>query len=150
MKQLLTLTAVVCLILSCSETTEQPQSNKDFVHEHSDKSDHLSEELRTYHSKIVEIHDSIMPEINKINRYKIEIKHILEDSVSEELSVLYNRLDEADTLMMGWMREHAKTHFNYDEVKNEEILNDLMDKIVIVRDKMKSSIEDAKIILRVE
>lgn len=151
MKQsLLLLLITVIVISSCSENKEiQQEEEAVHQHDHSDKSDHLSPELQKFHADIVAIHDSVMPKITAINRYKTEIEDLLEDTINTDLQELYRDLDIADSSMIQWMRNHHEIHLNYTEDKNREILEEQYQQIIIVRDRMNNSINRAKELLKV-
>lgn len=153
MKNLITTLLLAAIIIpSCSENDNQSQNKKELENSsNSSKVGHLSKDLQELHSNIIAIHDSVMPKINVIRSYRIEVEQLLQDSTNNLglLNELNNKLHVADSSMLQWMRNHHEIHFNYDDKKNREILEEQLSQIIIVRDRMNGSISEAKKLLKV-
>ena len=61
-----------------------------------------------WHEQIMEIHDTVMPELSTIHRLKKRIKKIDVDKVEVDKLILINQLENADESMMSWMAGYRK------------------------------------------
>lgn len=101
---------------------------------------------------VMAIHDEVMPEMDRIYRLRRRLTG-LADSLqnqavvsipADSLRAMAIRLEEADEAMMNWMRSND---FQFEDMSHEEIMQELeteREKIIIVKEKMLNSIEEAE------
>ncbi|MFP4090031.1 MAG: hypothetical protein ACLFUB_08635 [Cyclobacteriaceae bacterium] len=103
--------------------------------------------------EMMSIHDEVMPKMDNIMRLKRSLRQKI-DSLqqtqtqtnipTDSLQQLVQDLEEADDAMMNWMRSND---FEFEGMSHEEIMEELRterENIIVVREKMLNSIEQAQ------
>lgn len=105
--------------------------------------------LKKMHDNVMEIHDEVMPRMTEIGKLKRQLKRKLkEDNVVKQDSIqqyIY-QLEEADNAMMNWMGDFKKPSFE-DIKAAEQVYITEKQKIIVVRDKMNSTISNVEMFL---
>jgi prefoldin subunit 5 len=103
------------------------------------------------------IHDEVMPEMDRIYRLQKELTQVIDSLETaggsssipvDSLKTLSAELKEADEAMMNWMRSND---FQFEGMEQEEIMQELQsekENIIVVRDKMMNSIQQAEEVLQ--
>lgn len=99
--------------------------------------------LKKMHIDVMEIHDAVMPRMSEINRLKRQLKGKLnsdETSLKQDsIQQFIYQLEEADNAMMDWMGNFKKPSYK-DPVAAEQVYVAEKQKIIVVQDKMNSTI----------
>ena len=105
--------------------------------------------LKKLHAEVMDIHDEVMPKMSTINKLERRLKQKLEDPAApnkESIQQLIYQLDEADDAMMNWMSAFKKPDYsNFEAAKS--IYATEKEKIIVVKDKMNSTISKAQMFL---
>lgn len=155
MKTKLFLALTTLTVLSCN----QKEQHSDTQHE-----EHTTElPANDPVGEVLAIHDSIMPQMEKIMALKMQIKTEVKtvDSLiaikgssvlntrKNQATELLTQLDAADKGMMNWMHQYkGDTLKKLDEQAASQYIADQKQKIMNVRDNMVKSIGDAELFIQ--
>jgi len=102
-------------------------------------------------NKILDVHDEVMPKIGEVMNLKkkvLEKADSMEGESAEALRDLANRLEDANSSMMSWMREwsgqYTKVMESTDLEAQKEWFAKEMEKVQEVKEKINGSLEQAK------
>ena len=102
-------------------------------------------------NKILDVHDEVMPKIGEVMNMKkkaLEKAGTMEEEAAAELRDLAQRLEEANSSMMSWMREWSGNYTKIMESEDLEAQKEWfakeMEKVQEVKEKINSSLEEAK------
>ena len=131
MKKLLFLFLTLTIVLSCGGDGFDAEAERD---------------------KIFAVHDEVMPKIGEVMNLRREVQKKaseLNEEEADDLRDLAKELDEANTLMMVWMREWSEKSAEYMAMKNgaeeqKAYLADEMKKVQEVKEAIDNSIAKAK------
>ena len=152
MKKYLFAVLAITFIYGCNSADERKNEHEGHAHHESDGP--VSDETK----KMLAIHDSIMPHMDKLMDYKKQIRLELEKTDSliaikssevlrarkEEAEKLHAELDSADKAMMDWMHEFKfDTLKSLDKSEAEAYVADQKSKIENVKVLMNKSLLDA-------
>lgn len=114
------------------------------------------EEGMTQMQEVMAIHDEVMPKMGEIGRLVGQLKPMVDSlgTDSPEGKAMRN-LQDANKAMMDWMQGIGE-RFDADEImKGKELteekqqwLNEEEEKVKVVKDKINTSIENAKVLLK--
>lgn len=108
-------------------------------------------------NEVMAIHDEVMPEMERIYRLQKKLNQVIDSLETEGAAVpvpvdslreLSAELKEADDAMMNWMRSND---FQFEGMESKEIMEELESEkknIIVVRDKMLNSIQQAEEVLQ--
>lgn len=105
--------------------------------------------LKKMHTEVMEIHDEVMPRMSDIGKLKKQLKEKLnspETTKQDSIQQLIYQLEEADNAMMDWMGNFKKPNYKEAEAAEKVYLSEKK-KIIVVRDKMNSTISAARLFL---
>lgn len=109
--------------------------------------DTKDKEIEKLQSETIEIHDEVMPKMDKIMKLKSSLKSE-QDSVGTEkyqkIQALIISLEQADEAMMNWMRNYNPKMENMSETEKINYLKDQKASISDVSEQMKGSISEAE------
>lgn len=114
-----------------------------------------SAEVKTQMEEVIAVHDEVMPKMGTIGRLISEIDAKIKDTDSTEALIKASQdLKNANKTMMDWMKDFGD-HFDSDEIMDGKALTEEKQKILdleetkikALRDKMNSSIANAKKLL---
>lgn len=101
--------------------------------------------------QILNIHDEVMPKIGEVMNLKkkvLEKADSMEDESADALRDLAQRLDDANSSMMTWMRDWSGSYskiMESDDIEAQKAwFAEEMEKVQEVKEKINSSIEEAK------
>ena len=149
MKKYLLIALTVCSLYACTKNTENTES-----HDHHTTGNGLNDKTQ----EVLAIHDSIMPNMDKLMELKKQLKTEVKitDSLlalkpvntfktyKNEALKITAELDSADHAMMGWMHGFKMDSLKkLDKSQAEAYVADQKKKIEEVRDLMNKSIMDA-------
>ena len=101
--------------------------------------------------EMMEIHDEVMPEISTINKLARQLKKKIGLTTNQDSVIMMKatlkRLEDAEEGMMDWMHELDVPGKKIEDAKAIEYMKKEKDKISIVSQKMKKSIESGKSLL---
>jgi Mg2+ and Co2+ transporter CorA len=127
------------IVVACGRQSEQKQEESD--------ADNPNQVL---YDQVMDIHDEAMPRMDDIERLKRELKEEIvnsPDMVAErkaELEQIILNLDSAGNAMMDWMHKFNPLPDSADQEDARDYLENEMEKIKKVRDRMNESIDKAK------
>ncbi|WPP52470.1 hypothetical protein [Catalinimonas niigatensis] len=146
MKKVIYMLATVIMV-ACNASPQENQSQSNLEESSKD----------ALFNEVMAIHDEVMPEMGRIFRLQKALKQVIDSletqKVSASISVdslknIQADLKEADDAMMNWMRSND---FQFENMEEEEIMQELAsekEKIIVVKDKMLNSIEQAEKVLQ--
>jgi hypothetical protein len=150
MKKYLLSVLTICFLYACNKNTD----NSEEEHEQHEPGSPLSNETQ----EVLAIHDSIMPNMDKVMELKKQLKmnvkitdsllavkpgSVLKTYKKEALKLTFE-LDSADHAMMGWMHGFKMDSLKkLDNTRAQAYIADQKKKIEKVRDLMNKSIADA-------
>ncbi|MCK0161444.1 hypothetical protein [Allomuricauda sp. F6463D] len=109
----------------------------------------------TQMEKVMGIHDEVMPKMGTVGKLVGELKAKVDTTeMGKKYEVAMKDLQEANTAMMDWMKDFGD-RFNSDEILNgkalseekQQWLNEEEEKVLVVKEKINSSIERAEALL---
>lgn len=134
MRPFLLLSLSVVIILSCN--LDQNTGEAEYA-------------LKKLHTEVMDIHDEVMPKMSSINKLERQLKQKLKDPEAvkkDTIQQLIYQLDEADDAMMNWMSAFKKPDYANFEAAQKLYASE-KEKIIVVRDKMNSTISKAQLFL---
>lgn len=134
MRPFLLLSLSVIIILSCN--LDQKSGEEEYA-------------LKKLHTEVMDIHDEVMPKMSSINKLERQLKQKLKDpevAKKDTIQQLVYQLEEADEAMMNWMSDFKKPDYADFEAARKLYTSE-KEKIIVVRDKMNSTISKAQVFL---
>ena len=109
-------------------------------------------EVEKLKAEVMEVHDEVMPEMGNLMNLIKQLKDKIADLDSigggtEELDQLIHNLEEADEAMMAWMRNYKDPSPEMSEEEALKYLQDKMESIREVKQKINSSKAAAEAVL---
>lgn len=141
------LTVVVSLVLASCQQKSAHEGHEGHDAHAQDKTD-ISENEKLY-NEVMKVHDEVMPKMNDIHKLKMSIKERIEKNPNlskverMKLDAMYAKLDSANDGMMVWMREFRPLPDSVGEDKAKAYLENEMERVNTVRQKMLDAIEAA-------
>lgn len=127
-------------LLSCDNSSSEKSEKK--------------EEVKKLKEEVMHIHDSIMPQMNKVIELKSKLRQGIDDSayVSPEMrdsaKSIMKRLEKADKAMSEWMHNYEPPKLDTGVADAKQYLQKQKEKISKVQHVFKKSIEDANELLK--
>jgi hypothetical protein len=138
--------AIAVFLTSCQQKSEHDEHEGHDAHAQ-DKTD-ISENEKLY-NEVMKVHDEVMPKMNDIHKLKMSIRERIEKNPNLpkaerlKLDAMYAKLDSANEGMMVWMREFRPLPDSLGEEKAKRYLENEMERVNAVRQKMLDAIEAA-------
>lgn len=107
------------------------------------------DEVQALNAEVIAIHDEVMPKMDEIMKLKSKLQQKLilgdiEEQETEKIQSLLVELEEADQVMMNWMRNFDSLMEDKTEEDKIAYLETQKKAIQIVKDKMLSAISQAE------
>ncbi|MFN5170816.1 MAG: hypothetical protein ACK5DD_14440 [Cyclobacteriaceae bacterium] len=102
------------------------------------------------YNQVMDIHDEVMPKMEDLYKLKKKMEEEIAQSPNlteerrKELDALIARLDSANLLMMDWMHEFNPLPDSADQEDAREYLENEMERVKKVREKMLEAINQAR------
>lgn len=104
--------------------------------------DEKTSEVELLEKEVMAIHDDVMPKISDIHQSKKRLEIVLKNGGdSTTVFSLLKKLDDADETMMVWMNEYKPLASDVEESLKKVFFEEEKVKIMNVRDKILTSIE---------
>ena len=147
-------TGFFCLLFAAFFACSGPESNQTSDDTSYEATNMTPEEAMrdSLFSAMMAVHDEVMPKMDRMYRLRRQATE-LADSLSAQsdapvapdtLRAIAQRVEEAEEAMMNWMRSND---FEFDGMSHEEIMQELKaekENIIVVKEKMLNSIEEAE------
>jgi hypothetical protein len=144
---------IILSVLAFSMIFSGCQKSSDNNHEGHDA--HAQDKTETsgnekLYNEVMKVHDEVMPKMNDIHKLKMSIRERIEKNPNLpkaerlKLDAMYAKLDSANEGMMVWMREFRPLPDSVGEEKAKAYLENEMERVNKVRDRMLKAIESAQ------
>jgi hypothetical protein len=148
MKNIVLLLAVssALFLSACQQKSEHDGHEAHDAHAQDKTETSANEKL---YNEVMKVHDEVMPKMNDIHKLKMSIRERIEKnqnlSKAERLKLdaMYAKLDSANDGMMIWMREFRPLPDSVGEEKAKKYLENEIERVNNVRQKMLDAIEAA-------